>query len=475
MNRQTPGWTSEFVGKVLGLSLKKAHFSTLSTDTRTLPSGALFIAVKGENVDGHQFIGQAIQKGAAGVLHDENFPIDSKLKSSSCVFIPVKDPVQSYRQLSKAWRALFPIPVIGIGGSVGKTTTKELLAAILSGKYQQILKTHKSENGFIGIPMTLTRLLPEHEIAVIEIGIDQIGAMKEHVDIVQPTHSVLTAIGPEHLEKLLDIDTVAKEEALLLTETQALGGKVAVNLDDPWIKPLSKKFKSSPSFSLGKKSAASTNRLVGEIIGETLHLHGLGFPKGCKLPLPLPGTAHARNLLAAVTVAKTLGLQFKEIKKGLESFEGLEGRLQIVKLLKPPITFVCDYYNANPSSVKTALEALSTQRQKKSKIFACLADMLELGKDEIRLHQDLSKDLESYKTDFVYLFGPRMESLRKVLESSKKFKGEVQHFQTQEDLGKVLLGQVQKGDTVLIKGSRGMKMEKLWHFVRDQLNSRGHD
>ncbi|MBI3534605.1 MAG: hypothetical protein HY072_03850 [Deltaproteobacteria bacterium] len=207
MEKHKPLWTSYFIAKSLNLELKFSKnntFSSLNTNSRLTKPNSLFIAIKGEKFDGHDFITQAIANGASGILCSQDY-MNIHQTSIQAQLFPAQNTLMAFRLLAKTWRKQFSIPIIAIGGSVGKTTTKELVASMLHGKYKNILKTQGSQNGFIGIPMTLVELNSSHEIAVIEIGIDEIGAMKNHLETVAPTHGLITTIGPEHIERLLNI------------------------------------------------------------------------------------------------------------------------------------------------------------------------------------------------------------------------------------------------------------------------------
>ncbi|MEK6579215.1 MAG: Mur ligase family protein, partial [Bdellovibrionota bacterium] len=231
-----PTLTTRFVRAALNQTYKSEtvnHFSLVTTDSRKIQRGCLFVALKGDRFDGHAFIDSAIRSGAAGILVKKGTKIP---KSGPPIEIfEVDDTLEAYRALAGAWRREFDIPVVVVAGSVGKTTTKELLTSLLRAKWPNVLKTEASQNGFIGVAMTLLELRPEHDAAVIEVGIDEPGAMEKHIPLICANAVVLTAIGPEHLEKLIDIETVAKEECKAFELIAKTGGTVFVNLDDPWI------------------------------------------------------------------------------------------------------------------------------------------------------------------------------------------------------------------------------------------------
>ncbi len=443
--------TARFVAKSLGLdslSYSDFAFSSISIDSRQIKPHCLFIALKGENFDGHDFIPAAIASGAKGILCEATHYELIKERPKEGLFFPVENTLNAFRKLAAAWRKEFFGPIIAVGGSVGKTTTKDLIAAILSGKYLQLLKTQGSQNGFVGIPLTLMELRPFHKIAVIEIGIDEKGAMKDHLDLVSPTHGILTAVGPEHLEKLKNIKTVASEEGLLLKAVLKKGGGIALNRDDAWIK------KTVPSHAALTYSLQDQKcDLFGKISQKNELLKIKGYtPKELSVPLPLKGTHNAMNLLGAIAIAKIVGLTPEEILKGLKTFVPPEGRSKIIRL-KDKTTVILDYYNANPSSMKAALELL--KELPGGQKWACLGDMLGLGPKELQFHKEMGAILKKLKIKNVLLYGTLFGSKMKTLK-------DYPHFSTHEEIAQTLLSQVKPGDVLLIKGSHDMMMEKVW-------------
>ena len=466
-----PKLTPDFVVRSLHLKipvLQRPHlaFSGISMDSRTVQPGSLFVALKGDTFDGHDFIDAAIAAGAKGVICQRGTKI-STLKDVSC--FAVEDPLTAFRKLAAAWRREFSIPLIVVAGSAGKTTTKEFIAAMCSGKWTHILKTQGSQNGFVGIPMTLLGLRAEHEVAIIEVGIDEIGAMKQHMTLIGANFSVLTSIGPEHLEQLFDVPTVAREEGIALSSVAKAGGTVAISLDDPWIRPhfsTLREGRKIPFSLLGAK--APVDMISGHYHSQNneLTFEGLGL-QPTTVPLPLPGKHNAANLLAAVALGAGMGLTEQEISQGLKNFKGAEGRSQVTHL--PGDTYViCDYYNAQPASMASGLELLTEVAKYTNSIksrWACLGDMLELGKDEEFFHRELAPKIIELNLENILLFGPRMAFLADEL-ANKGFQGRVEHFAHLDELTYALNRGVNPGDVILIKGSRGMKMEYVWNQLK---------
>lgn len=480
-------FSRSLISKALNLSPSQtathvgADFQSICTDSRKISSGALFVAITGDQFDGHQFIPMALEKGATGILTEKAIGSPAPFIEPSIAIYQVPSTVEAYGKIAKAWRELFQIPVIGVTGSNGKTTTKELLTSILQGHYSNVLKTQGSQNGFVGIPMTLLELRAEHQAAVIEIGIDEIGAMEKHIALVHPTHILQTIIGPEHLEKLIDLHTVAKEELRALSLVDQYHGVLILNFDDPYIHKASHGFKSKQQYSCSLATGSSSEHpspspfhLCAKIHSKTNELvcSGIGLQQE-RFSLPLPGRHNSVNLLIAITAALSLGLTPQEIKKGLSRFQAAEGRTEIKKILNHSLA-LCDYYNANPSSMQAALKLLTELSAKTalpSKRWACLGDMLELGPNEEQFHRNLATVILQEKTENVLLFGPRMKFLFQELQT-QGFPGILQYFSAQEQMGQFLVKHFQEGDVLLIKGSRGMKMENIWKYFTQTLHSK---
>lgn len=458
----THAWAKESLKSELknpSFGTPNAPYSQITTDSRKVQANSFFVAIPGDKFDGHDFIKNTLVAGATGILCSESFNGLSELKKSypKANFYVVQDSLKSFRTLAHHWRMKFQIPVICVAGSVGKTTTKEMLAAALSGKYSGILKTQGSFNGFVGIPITLFEMRSSTQIAVIEVGIDDVNTMTDHMEIVQPTHGILSAIGPEHLEKLIDVPTVAREESIALTWIANHGGTVFQKLDDEWISKI--KFDSK-----SKIITLGVDQLNAQISAQIQNEQLVLTKQNQKFDLVLPGTHNVSNQLNAIAICIHLGMSFDEIKKGLSTFTTATGRTEIYKKDTPQknLTFICDYYNANPSSMKAALSLLKSYSTKnKGRLIAVLADMLELGPKELELHSELYKDIQATGCAEVYLYGPRMKSLYDTLNTAK-FLGKVTHHNSHSEIVEELKKSLQENDTVLIKGSRGMKMEEVW-------------
>jgi UDP-N-acetylmuramoyl-tripeptide--D-alanyl-D-alanine ligase len=453
-------------------------YTAIVTDSRKIVPGCLFVAIPGDTFDGNDFVVKALAQGASAALCRTGTAAKAGIdpRAPGAWLFEVPDTVEAFRKVAASWRKTFEIPLALVGGSAGKTTTKELLAALLGGAWgaDAVLKTQGSNNGFVGIPITLMGLAPRHRAAVIEVGIDEPGSMIRHCEMVEPTVSLLTSIGAEHLEKLIDLDTVAREEGVAFEHALASrSGRVVVNRDDPRIAPWFKKAPAERRLGFSLTEPASADSLRGTVEGSELAVEGAGFIQpGARFPLPLPGRHNACNLLGAIAAAHAMGIRPAQMLEGIRSFTPSEGRSQ-VREPAPGIRVLCDYYNSQPPSLAAALELMAElshprPAQPASIRWACLGDMLELGPRELEFHREIAPRILALGTEHVLLFGERMKALADELEKIG-FSGDLRHFSGREELAQALISGLQRPALVLIKGSRGMKMEEVWRPLEASL------
>jgi UDP-N-acetylmuramoyl-tripeptide--D-alanyl-D-alanine ligase len=432
----------------------------VTTDSRSVGPADLFVAIKGEQFDGHDFIHQAVEKGAVAVLC-EKYPADTK-QDGIDIFL-VENTLEAFRIMSMHWRELIDPVVVAVAGSVGKTTTKDLLAAIMGSKYKNMIQTRGSQNGFLGIPMTLMELRQDVEAAVVEVGIDAPGNMIQHIDVVRPEVALVTAISEEHLEWLKDLETIAFEENLILVETARAGGTAVINLDDPWIKPLFQSIKEHGKVGFTLGGSHGQNTIAGHLNGEELVVEGMGKQR-FSVKCPLPGEHNARNLLGAITAALVIGVTADEIVDGLSNFAPSGGRSQ-VESNKSGVKVLCDFYNANPASMRAAFSVIQKMQTRGGKIWICLGDMKELGVNEESLHRGLAPDIKALgPSTEILLYGERMKWLADEL-SGYSIKS-LSH-RSQDEMAEAMKGRLQPQDVVLIKGSRSLRMEKVWEKIKE--------
>ncbi len=426
----------------------------VSIDTRTLRKGAVFVAIKGKKFDGHDFVREAVKKGAGAVIISKR-----KLGLFDDVDIPivtVPNTVKALGELARIKREKMNYTVVGITGSNGKTTTKEFAAALLAEKYK-VCKTEANNNNHIGVPLTILSAKTKDEIIVTELGTNRFGEIRYVAEIALPDVALITNIGAAHAKYLKDKRGVLKEKVALFEVTAERGGKILINADDKMLASLRGKFGNETTFGFSENA---------DIRAEKIGSNKKGFPKMCvfygkrkiEFALPVLGEANVKNALNAVAVGLALGLNNAQIKKGVAKFKATQGRFEIIETKK--ITVINDAYNASPESMREAVESLVSLDAKRK--IAILGDMFELGEKSERFHKALAPVLRKARLDAVFLVGKEM----KVLEGAK-IKG-AKHFKNVQSLLKFLDSQNLEGATVLVKASRGMKFERIVNFLTEK-------
>jgi len=464
--------------------VRSAESIRVCSDSRKIRKNDLFVAIKGDQYDGHQFIDRAINAGAEYILSNPSHRNPSLRKQFPDVtWLDTDSPLDSLRTLAKHHRNEFKNPVIGVIGNVGKTTTKERVRALLTGRYSELVWTDGSENGYLGIPLTLLRINEATQVAVVEIGIDEPGAMKAHMECVAPTHLVLTSLGAEHLEKLGTIEQANAEEWIGVSETLSRGGTVFLPLHNEYVTRLSASL--SPAWKASvfyytterNPSTQAHEKTQTYIIKsapsgpENPSSRSLMTPEGIDLQVPAPelDAPHLWDTVAAATaLGHRLGLSPIEIVRGLQSYAPPPLRSSWLKSSKDDLEVLLDAYNANPDSMAAGIRTFAQicKNNPAKRFHLVLGDMLELGAQELKFHEDLAPHLEmGHFNGHLFLFGPRMGSLKKTL-SVRAALSNVFHFEKIELLIDALSSTLKPGDRVLIKGSRGMKLERVWEAIK---------
>jgi len=429
----------------------------ISTDTRTLRAGNLFIALRGENFDGHDCLAAAAEKGAAGLLIDSERLGKAAGLHEELPVIGVPDTLEALGAIARDWRLRHPVPVVAITGSSGKTTTKELLAAIASGS-RAVLKTRGNLNNLIGLPQTLLELGAGHELAIVELGTNRPGEIARLAAIAAPDVGLITNIGPAHIEGLGSLEGIREEKGELF-RVMAGRGTAVINHDDDAIAVLAERWRGrSVTFGL-LPGAEVTARRIGEAtpegVGFEIVIDGVGAP----VHLAVPGRHNILNALAAAAAAWALGFDRQAITEGLAAFRPVPGRMEVRRLANGA-RLIIDAYNANPASVREALSTLRELRGPGS-AFVILADMLELGERAGELHAEIGTALAEAGVDRVYLRGTLS---RFTAEGARKAGFPTERIVLFDDPGPVvadLQSRLRTGDWILIKGSRKMKMEAV--------------
>lgn len=436
-----------------------ATVTGISTDSRTINPGDLFIPLRGPNFDGHDYLIQAVRCGAAACLVEEiigGFPAP---------VVHVKDTLRALGDLAAARRLSFQGPVVGITGSSGKTTTKEMLAAILSLD-APVLKTEGNYNNLVGLPLTLLRLEEDHQRAVIEMGTSALGEIERLTEIARPQIGLITNIGPAHLETLHGLDGVARAKGELFAGLPS-GGTAVVNLDDERGRalPLANGVRRL-TFGLAPEASvrAAAIRQEKANISFTLML-----PDGeARVLLRTPGRHNVQNALAAAATAHALGLGLDIIARGLNLFRPGSGRLVPV-MLPCGALLLDDTYNANPASTRAALQALSEGNG--GLRIAVLGDMLELGELAADMHFEVGREAAKNCDLLVILGGMSSQVASGALAAGMEEKA-VQIVSDHRAAAALVLERAGRRDRILVKGSRGMKMEKVCAALRERHNTR---
>ena len=442
---------AELQGRLLNMEIKG-----ISIDSRTVKEGELFIAIRGDRYDGHDFVPAAIQKGAWGALVEQSV-LESKFKSMGGIrnIIPVEDTLFSLQEMSLIHRKKFTLPVIGITGSNGKTTTKEMLASIMQQK-GPVLKNEGNLNNHIGVPLTLMKLDAHHTAAIIEMGMSGLGEIKTLARLAMPAVGVITNISAAHLQFLGSTDTVADAKGELL-ETMRSDGTAVLNADDRYFAALRSKYPGTVlSFGIEQPAdvRASGIRQVKDVTDLTLHAGG----RSVLVRLRTVGRHNVYNALAAAAAALAAGMQPEAVKFGLEEFHPVAMRSEL-KDVKGR-TVLADHYNANPGSMQAALETLASLKTGKHTI-AVLGDMLELGDTAAASHSSIGAAAANLGIDLLITVGPLARHIAEGAIAAGMARDRVFEAETTSRGAALLREHSRPGDTVLIKGSRGMKMEKV--------------
>ena len=437
-------------------------FPGCSIDSRKIGKGCLFIAIKGENKNGHQFIGEAVAQGAAGVLLSEGVEEAKKLPRSP-VLIRVRDTLRALQDIAEYHVKRQGAPVLGITGSNGKSTVKEMASAILSTRYA-VLKNQGNLNNHIGLPLTLLELEPRHEVAVLEMGMSGLGEIRRLCEIARPRYGAITNIGTAHLEKLGSLDMVLKAKKELVDFLDERGAAV-LNREGYGFDALIKGIRGRVvTFGSGEDAdyRARDVEFRDEGVEFTLVVRN---KDSARCGIKAPGRHNLANALCAAAAAGLMGMDAREIARGLEIYEPLPMRLQTMEWRGAVI--INDAYNANPDSMAAALEVLASRKAQGKRIFV-EGDMLELGPYSDSAHEKIGKLAAERGIHLLVTFGEKAALSGKAAVENGMERNMVRSFNDPEEAGGFLRSVVKKGDCLLVKGSRGMEMERIIEKVMEK-------
>jgi UDP-N-acetylmuramoyl-tripeptide--D-alanyl-D-alanine ligase len=433
-----------------GEKIKKIKFKGVAIDSRVVKKSELFIAVKGENTDGHKYLKDVFKRGVKAAVIESKFFNRVKQEFKNKTFIVVPDTIKALGELARNHKNKTKPPVFCIGGSNGKTTTKDLVAAVLSEKYN-VLKTEGNFNNHIGLPLTLLRLQKKHNFCVLEVGCSHFGEINYLCEIAEPDYGMITNIGKEHLEFFKNERGVAKAEFELYDYLRNKENKVCFfNIDDKYISRYARNVKNK--YTYGYTNSPDTK---GKFKEYNKNFEPVITAGKLELTISTFGKHSIFNGLAAAAAGFYFGVAPSKIKTALGSFKQASSkRMEVTK--HNGVIYINDAYNSNPNSVKMGLETLKEHKTKGSK-HVVLADMLELGSTSKKEHSEIGKLAASMGFKNLYTYGKESYN---TFKAAKKIKKNF-YFENKEDMASVLRSVIREGDIVYLKGSRGMKMEEV--------------
>ena len=444
---------------------KSDRFGEVVTDSSKVKRGSVFVALKGERLDGHRFVRDAVRQGASCVVVHREL---HRSAYGAATVVKVRDTLRALGDLAHYRREVYGPKVLAITGSNGKTTTKEMLAAILEETYVnqkslrgKLLKTEGNFNNLVGLPLTLLRLHKSNRVAVVELGTNHPGEIQRLTEIAAPDMGIITAVAAAHLEGLSSLAGVAREKGALFGGIRP-GGMIAVNLDDPWVRRLGERFR-------GKKITYGESGQVRVESWRSLGAKGtmLDLRAGhrrSRVRLNFLGEHNVLNATGAAAMAYGFGVSLAAIRRGLQKAKPFPMRMQLETWRK--IGIINDAYNANPASMEAAVKTLAGIECSGERT-AIFGDMFELGRHSRRQHRQLGKQVARAGIDRLYLLGAQAEQVRQGALLGGMAAERIIIGKDHAEVANLLRNHVRKGDWLLFKGSRGMKME----LVLDKLKS----
>ena len=442
-------------------------FAAFNSDSRSVHPGDLFWALKGERFDGHDFVSQAIREGVRGVVVQKGYTIPVENRPEIAV-IAVDNTLRALGDLAAWWRRRHAVKLAAITGSSGKTTAKEMTAAIL-GMGNKTLKNPGNHNNLIGLPVTLLKLDESHKRAVIEMGMNHKGEIARLTEIAGPDTAAILNVGMAHLEGLGDMDGVAEAKTELIANASP-GAEIILNGDDAVLMKHASRF-DRKFVTFGMKKG---NHVQGVHV-ETKGLEGIRFDLRCgsntwPVELPTSGIHNVKNALAAAAIAFSLNEPTENIIKGLRTFKGVKGRFQCIPL-EGDILLIDDTYNANPSALETALLSALKMVDKNGRLIVGLGDMLELGEAAVAAHREAGSRIAESGAFRLFFMGTHGEYVKKGAVTAGMPSSHVVISETHDELTTNMIRIAQPKDVIFLKGSRKMQFEKVsegleMHFKR---------
>jgi UDP-N-acetylmuramoyl-tripeptide--D-alanyl-D-alanine ligase len=444
-------------GKLLQGNATKV-FRGVSINSRTIKEEELFVCIQGEKFDGHNFLGEAINKGAAGIIlsNPDHLSEDMTGEGNSPFVIQSQNTLRALQDLASYQRTRFPFQVVAVTGTNGKSTTKEMIASIIETKYKT-LKTQGNLNNHIGLPLTLLARKQEHEVGVLEMGMSAAGEIKRLAEIAKPDIGVITNISAGHLDQLKTVKDVQAAKGELF-DSLSKEGTAIINADDPLVLELAKSLRVKKiTYGIEQPADVQASNIqnkgsrgftfTAKIFNQTLSVNLLQI-----------GYCNIYNALAALATGHSLGISGKDMHRGLEKYQQIPQRNEQIHY--EGVTLINDAYNANPQSMREALKTLS-EFNTQGKRFLIIGDMLELGPLSESAHHELGQEIILSQVDHLVTVGPLASLVAESAKKNSRHPLQIGKFTTHAEAVNYLLRNVKKGDCLLIKGSRGAKMENV--------------
>lgn len=447
-------------GKLLGDAYASRTFTGVSIDTRTIEASQLFIAIRGEKHDGHEYIAQAIDRRAGGLVVEHDYPAIDEITRRIPV-VAVDNGHEAMIKLAKEYRLTLDAKFIAITGSNGKTTTREFAYHLLSAVTSDIYRSPGNLNNLFGVPLALFQMPDNAALSVFELGISTPDEMPTLAAIIKPAVIVITNVGPSHLEFLDSLEAVAHAKLHLVREADR-SVPVIINADDPILMRETKKLREDAvTFGIDNEATFKPESITTDSEGATrVSIEGATFR------IQLPGRHQVYNFLAAYAVARVLGFSFEHVATDQIALDTVPMRGQIIR--RGGLIVMTDCYNANPESVKAGLQSFFAAPFGPRRVVV-LGDMLELGRDAEKYHREIGNLLSEYKFNLAAFVGPLSKFTREVAMEAGCDEARCQHFDTAAECAAEICGLVHDGDFVFIKGSRGIGLEA----VLDALGNKG--
>ena len=451
----------EWTGGTLVAGSSEALITGVVTDSRIVTKGDCFVALVGERFDGHDFIDSACRSGASAVVYSNRSKLDPSSVDPDVSFVLANDTQQAYQSIARGYRRRFTIPVVGVTGSNGKTTTKDMTAAVLAER-GDVAATEKNFNNDIGLPMTLLQVERHHKAAVVEMGMRGPGEIARLASVALPTIGVVTNVGPVHVEFFGSVEGVAEEKGALIRALTEQGAAV-LNADDPHVKAMASQTKARV-VTFGIEEAAVVRAENISLLGLDGSEFTLVWPSGkTRVRLHIPGRHHIYNALAAAAVGLAAGLGLEDVKAGLQRFRAAKMRTDVVKL-GSDIVLIDDAYNSSPLSAKAAIDVLAGAKGKRK--VAVLGDMLELGDYAVDAHRTLGRQAARAEVDVLVAVGENARHVAGALEDVRGERTNVVVCSSAGEASRIVCELVKPGDTVLVKASRGIALEQVTEALK---------